>query len=200
LNADGAAISLITVTTNLAAAAGAISAMALGWVMIGKPKLPWGLNGALAGLVAITAPCAFVTPLEAVIIGAIGGIIMFIGVNTLESFEIDDVVGAISVHGLCGVWGTLAVGIFANVPGTVVGLLHGGGVAQLISQIIGIVAVAVFVIVSAVIMFTIIRLTIGLRAPIEAEDIGLDIYEHGMVAYPEFTNSPSEPVPADTKR
>jgi Amt family ammonium transporter len=81
LNADGAAISLITVTTNLAAAAGAISAMALGWVMIGKPQLPWGLNGALAGLVAITAPCAFVTPLEAVIIGAIGGIIMFIGVN-----------------------------------------------------------------------------------------------------------------------
>ena len=198
LDSDAMSISLITVTTNLAAASGALSAMILGWVMLGKPQLPWGLNGALAGLVSITAPCAVVTPLEAVIIGAIGGIIMYIGVNALESFEIDDVVGAVSVHGFCGVWGTLAVGIFADAPGTAVGLLHGGGVTQLITQVIGVVAVAVFVIVASVIMFSIIRMTVGLRAPEEAEDIGLDIYEHGMVAYPEFTNSPSEPVPADS--
>ncbi len=201
LDSDAMSIALITVTTNLAAAAGALSAMIVGWVMLGKPQLPWGLNGALAGLVSITAPTAVVTPLEAVIIGAIGGIIMYIGVNALESFEIDDVVGAVSVHGFCGVWGTLAVGIFANAPGAgVVGLLHGGGVAQLITQIIGVVAVAAFVIIASAIMFGFIRAIGILRAPEEAESIGLDIYEHGMVAYPEFTNSPSEPVPADGQR
>jgi Amt family ammonium transporter len=200
LNADGASIALITVTTNIAAASGALSAMFLGWAMLGKPQLPWGLNGALAGLVAITAPCAFVTPLEAVIIGAIGGIIMYIGVNALESFEIDDVVGAVSVHGFCGVWGTLAVGIFANVPDSgIVGLLHGGGVNQLVSQIIGIVAVAAFVMITAAIMFSIIKAIGWLRATEEAEIIGLDIYEHGMVAYPEFTNSPSTPTPHQRK-
>jgi Amt family ammonium transporter len=192
LNADGAAIALITVTTNLAAAAGAISALMMGWYFVGKPQLPWGLNGALAGLVGITAPCAFVTPFEAIVIGAIAGIIMYIGVNALESFKIDDVVGAISVHGFCGVWGTLAVGIFHGE----VGLLHGGGVAQLITQLIGIVAVAAFVLAASAVMFMIVRATVGLRAPAEAEDIGLDIFEHGMVAYPEFTNSPSEPVPS----
>ena len=196
LNADAGAISLITVTTNLAAAAGALSALLMGWYFVGKPQLPWGLNGALAGLVSITAPCAFVTPFEAIIIGAIGGIIMYIGVNALENFQIDDVVGAVSVHGFCGVWGTLAVGIFSNVPDSgIVGILHGGGANQLVSQIIGIVAVAIFVIIAAVIMFSIVRMTVGLRAPEEAEIIGLDIYEHGMLAYPEFTNSPSEPTP-----
>jgi Amt family ammonium transporter len=190
LNADGAAISLITVTTNLAAAAGGLTAMLIGWYFIGKPQLPWGLNGALAGLVSITAPCAFVTPLEAVIIGAIGGAIMYIGVNTLEKLQIDDVVGAVSVHGFCGVWGTLAVGIFH----AEMGLLHGGGASQLVTQAIGIVAVAAFVMVTSYVMFMIVKATVGLRAPAEAEDIGLDIYEHGLVAYPEFTNSPSEPV------
>lgn len=195
LDADAASISLITVTTNLAATAGAISALLVGWFFVGKPQLPWGLNGALAGLVGVTASCAFVTPLEAVIIGAIAGIIMYIGVNIMERFEVDDVVGAISVHGFCGVWGTLAVGIFAAETG----LLHGGGVSQLITQVIGIVAVAVFVLVTSGVMFVIIRATVGLRVPPEAEDIGLDIFEHGLVAYPEFTNSPSEPIPVPRK-
>lgn len=196
LNADGGAIALITVTTNLAAAAGAILAVAIGWFLVGKPQLPWGLNGALAGLVSITAACAFVTPSEAVIIGAIGGIIMYIGVNTLDRFQIDDVVGAVSVHGFCGIWGTLAVGIFANVPDAgIVGLLHGGGVSQLVTQIIGVVAVAAFVGIMSAVMFSLIRVTVGLRASEEGEIVGLDIYEHGMVAYPEFTNSPSEPTP-----
>lgn len=194
LNADGASIALITVTTNLAAAAGAITSMSLGWYLVGKPQLPWALNGALAGLVAITASTAFVTPSEAVIIGAIGGLIMYIGVGVLENFKIDDPIGAVSVHGFCGVWGTLAVGIFANVDGGPVGLLHGGGFAQLTSQLIGIVSVAIFVLTSAFILFSIIRATVGLRVPAEAELLGLDIYEHGMVNYPEFTNSPSEPI------
>jgi Amt family ammonium transporter len=190
LDADAGSIALITVTTNLAAAAGALAAMFLGWFVIGKPQLPWGLNGALAGLVAITAPCAIVTPLEAIIIGAIGGVIMFIGVNVLERFQVDDVVGAVSVHGFAGAWGTLAVGIF----GAEIGLLHGGGFAQIITQLIGIVAVAIFVTVTSGILFSILRGIGWLRAKREGEILGLDIYEHGMVAYPEFTNSPSEPV------
>ena len=197
LNADGAIIALITVTTNLAAAAGAITSMFLGWYFLGKPQLPWALNGALAGLVGITASTAFVTPSEAVIIGTIGGLIMYIGVDLLERVKIDDPIGAVAVHGFCGVWGTLAVGIFANVEGGPVGLLHGGGFAQLISQIIGIVAVGIFVMTCAVILFSILRATVGLRVPVEAELLGLDIYEHGMVAYPEFTNSPSEPIPSN---
>ena len=195
LDADAASISHITVTTNLAAA-GSLSAMFLGWYAVGKPQLPWGLNGALAGLVSITASTNAVTPLEAVIIGAIGGIIMYYGVNFLESRKVDDVVGAVSVHGFCGVWGTLAVGIFAAETG----LLHGGGLDQLISQIIGVVAVAAFVIITAGIMFRIIAATVGLRAPEDAEIFGLDIYEHGLVAYPEFTNSPSEPTPPRSRK
>jgi Amt family ammonium transporter len=191
LDADAASIALITVTTNIAAAAGAIAAMFTGWFFVGKPQLPWGLNGALAGLVAITAPCAIVTPAEAIVIGAIGGIIMYIGVNFLERMRVDDVVGAVSVHGFSGVWGTLAVGIF----GAEIGLLHGGGLDQLITQIIGIVAVGVFVIVTSGVVFYIINAIGWLRAEREGEILGLDIYEHGMVAYPEFTNSPSEPVP-----
>ena len=190
LDSDGAAIALIAVTTNIAAAAGAIAAMFMGWFFVGKPQLPWALNGALAGLVAITAPCAFVTPFEAIIIGAIGGIIMYLGVNFLESRGVDDVVGAVSVHGFAGVWGTLAVGLFHGE----VGLLHGGGVNQLVTQVIGIVAVAVFVLIAAAVMFYVLKSIGWLRASREGEILGLDIYEHGMVAYPEFTTSPSEPV------
>ena len=189
LNADGAAISLITVTTNISAASGALAAMLIGWMAVGKPQLHWGLNGALAGLVAITAPCAFVTPLEAIIIGLIGGIIMYLGVGLLDRLKIDDVVGAVPVHGFCGVWGTLAVGIFANVEGGPVGLLHGGGMAQLITQIIGVVGVLVFVVVAAFILFTILKALGLLRASVSAEEMGLDMAEHGMVAYPDFVKA-----------
>lgn len=190
LNADGAAISLVTVTTNTAAAAGALTAMFVGWFLNGKPQLPWALNGALAGLVGITAPCAFVTPAEALLIGMIAGIIMYVGVNLLERLKIDDVVGAVSVHGFAGVWGTLAVGLFHGEKG----LLHGGGIDQLVTQIIGIVAVAAFSIVASSIIFLALKAIGWLRASREGELLGLDIYEHGQVAYPEFTTSPSEPV------
>lgn len=191
LSANPEAIAHTTVTTNLAAAAGAISAMFIGWYVVGKPQLPWGLNGALAGLVSITAVCDRVTPFEAIIIGAIGAAIMFFGVNLLESYKIDDVVGAVSVHGFAGVWGTLAVGIF----GADVGLLHGGGLEQLGIQAVGVAAVAAFALIAAGVMFSLINSIGWLRAEREGEILGLDIYEHGMVAYPEFTNSPSEPVP-----
>lgn len=195
LDSDAVSIARITVTTNLAAAAGALVAMFVGWYHGGKPQLPWGLNGALAGLVSITAPCAVVTPLEAIIIGAIGGVIMYIGINTLERMEIDDVVGAVSVHGFCGVWGTLSVGLFMAEAG----LFHGGGLDQLVTQLVGVVAVAVFVLVASWIMFSIIRSTVGLRATPEAEQLGLDIFEHAAVAYPEFINAPSEPTPANNQ-
>ncbi len=182
LNADGAAIGLITVTTNLAAAAGAAMGLFINWIVVGKPQLPPMLNGALAGLVAITAPCAFVTPNEAVIIGAVGGLIMFFGTQLLERLKIDDAVGAVPVHGFAGVWGTLAVGLFHGQTG----LLHGGGAAQLISQVIGIVSAGAFVLISSGIMFAIIKATVGLRVPEEGEKMGLDAYEHGMVSYPEY--------------
>ncbi len=182
LNADGAAIGLITVTTNLAAAAGAAAGLFINWIAVGKPQLPPMLNGALAGLVAITAPCAFVTPTEAIIIGAIGGVIMYLGTLLLERLQIDDAVGAVPVHGFAGVWGTLAVGLFHGQTG----LLHGGGAAQLISQIIGIVAAGGFVLLSSAIMFALIKATVGLRVSEEGEKMGLDAYEHGMVSYPEY--------------
>lgn len=190
LNADGAAIALVTVTTNMGAAAGALAAMLIGWYLNGKPQLPWALNGALAGLVSVTAPCAFITPGEALLIGAIGGALMFVGVNLLERFKIDDVVGAFPVHGIGGMWGTLAVGLFHRD----LGLLHGGGANQLVTQIIGIVSVAAFSIVAAALIFFGLKAIGWLRATREGELLGLDIYEHAQVAYPEFTTSPSEPV------
>ncbi|MFP4321082.1 MAG: ammonium transporter [Anaerolineales bacterium] len=183
LSADAQSIAHVAVTTNLAAAAGAIVAMALGWVLGGKPQLPWALNGALAGLVSITASADGVTTAEAVIIGAIGGVVMYFGVGLLESVKIDDPIGAVPVHGMAGVWGTLAVGIFYPE-------------ADIVAQVIGIVAVFLFVTIASGALFFIINAVGLLRVAEEGEIIGLDIYEHGMVAYPEFTNSPSEPTPS----
>lgn len=192
-------IALIMVNTNLAACAGAFVALTLGWWQSGVPQLPWAFNGTLAGLVAITAPCAWVTPWESIIIGAIGGAVMYMGVYMLERFKIDDPVGAVPVHGFGGVWGTLAVGIFAySTSGGPVGLLHGGGLEQLGIQATGVVVVAAFVLTSSAVMFATIRATIGLRVPAQAEVMGLDIFEHGLVTYPEFTNAfsvPTEPKP-----
>lgn len=192
LNSDAASIAHITVTTNLAAAVGAMVAMGLGWLLDGKPQLPWALNGALAGLVAITAGCAAVTPAEALLIGALGSAVMYATVTLMERFRLDDPVGAVAVHGAAGVWGTLAVGLFHADTG----LLHGAGAAQLLSQFIGVGAVAAFVLGASVLMFSAIRVLGILRVSEEGEAIGLDIYEHGAVGYPEFANSPSEPTPS----
>ncbi|GAB4553742.1 MAG: ammonium transporter [Anaerolineae bacterium] len=190
LNSNPAAIGLITVTTNAAAAAGALVALFINWFITGKPQLAPSLNGALAGLVAITAPCAFVTPGEALIIGGFGAVMMLIGTTVLERLKIDDAVGAVPVHGFAGAFGTLAVGLFHAEKG----LLHGGGFAQLGVQAVGIVAVFGFVVVSSAVMFAFIKATVGLRASAEAEEIGLDIYEHGTINYPEFVmGSPSAP-------
>jgi Amt family ammonium transporter len=170
-------IAMIFVNTNLAAAAGAVLAMFTSWIKFGKPEISMSLNGALAGLVAITAPCASVSPLSAVIIGAIAGILVVFSVLFFDRIRVDDPVGAISVHGVNGAWGTLAAGIF-NMGGTsfkVIGV-----------QILGIVACFVWTFVAAFLIFKLIDKFIGLRVSPEEEAEGLDMSEHGGVAYPDF--------------
>ena len=170
-------IAMIFVNTNLAAAAGAILAMFTSWIRFGKPDAGMSLNGALAGLVAITAGCANVTPLSAVIIGAIAGIIVVFSVVFLDRIKIDDPVGAVSVHGVNGAWGTLAAGLF-NIGGTsgkIIGV-----------QVLGIVVCFVWTFVTAFILFKIIDKTIGLRVTPQEEAEGLDLGEHGGNAYPDF--------------
>jgi Amt family ammonium transporter len=183
LAADGAnadAIALVAANTNLAAAAGGLAAMLLGWYFIKKPDLGSTLNGVLAGLVAITAPCAFVSPVAAVIIGAVGGVIVVFGAMFLERVKIDDPVSAVPVHLMNGIWGTLAVGLFA----TDTGLLTTGQAGQLIAQAIGIAAVGAWCLVTGGTMFFVLKKTIGLRVSREEELAGLDYHEHGSTAYP----------------
>ena len=185
---DGSAIALIAANTNLAAAAGGISAMFSVWYRYGKPDLSMTMNGALAGLVAITAPCAFVTPAAAIGIGAIGGIIVVLGVALLDFVGVDDPVGAIPVHGMNGIWGTLAVGIWGQSALGLArdGLLHGGGFAQLGVQAVGSLCVCLFAIGSMGIVFAAIKRTMGLRVSRKEEIRGLDIGEHGMESYGGF--------------
>ena len=170
-------IAMIFVNTNLAAAAGAVLAMLTSWMKFGKPEVGMSLNGGLAGLVAITSPCATVSPLSAVIIGAIAGIIVVFSVIFFDRIKVDDPVGAISVHGVNGAWGTLAAGIF-NMGGTSAKII---GV-----QILGIVACFIWTFCTAFILFKIIDKTIGLRVSPEEEGEGLDMSEHGGIAYPDF--------------
>ncbi len=170
-------IAMIFVNTNLAAAAGAVLAMITSWVKFGKPEVGMSLNGGLAGLVAITAPCASVSPLSAVIIGAVAGIIVVFSVVFFDRIKVDDPVGAISVHGVNGAWGTLAAGIF-NMGGTSATII---GV-----QVLGIVSCFVWTFGTAFIMFKLIDKTMGLRVSPEEEAEGLDMSEHGGIAYPDF--------------
>ncbi|MDR8389660.1 ammonium transporter [Aliifodinibius sp. S!AR15-10] len=177
----------IAVTTNLAAAGGAVAAMGVAWLKLGKPDLGYTLNGALAGLVAITAGCAVVSPASALIIGAIGGVIMIYGSSLLEKMKIDDPVGAIPVHGLAGVWGTIAVALFAQAPfSTFSGLFFGGSATQLLVQVLGTIVVFAWTVVTAFLVFKTIEVFHGLRVSPEEELNGLDKYEHGMRAYPDF--------------
>lgn len=170
-------IAMIFVNTNLAAAAGAVLAMLTSWIKFGKPEVGMSLNGALAGLVAITSPCASVSPLSAVLIGAIAGAIVVFSVYFFDRIRVDDPVGAISVHGVCGAWGTLAAGIF-NMGGTSLKIIS--------VQVLGITACFLWVFPAALIMFKLIDKTIGLRVSPEEELEGLDLIEHGGSAYPDF--------------
>jgi Amt family ammonium transporter len=188
------AVPFIAVTTNLAAAAGGITATATSWLKDGKPDLSMVINGILAGLVGITAGCYVVDYWGAVIIGAIAGIIVVFSVAFFDSIRIDDPVGATSVHLVNGIWGTLAVGLFANpnnlaqggAEDAIAGLFYGGGVAQLINQVIGILAVGAFTAIFSVVVWLIIKAILGMRVGIEEEIQGLDIGEHGMEAYSGF--------------
>jgi len=171
----GKAFALIAVNTNLAAAAGAIAGMLTTWLTLGKPDIGMSLNGTLAGLVAITAPCATVAPWAAVVIGSIAGVLVVFAVGAFEKLKVDDPVGAISVHGVCGAWGTLSAALF-----------NAGGfsLAQLATQVIGIVTAFVWTFGTAYTLFSIIKATIGLRVAKEDEIEGLDLSEHGSEAYP----------------
>lgn len=185
---NGDLIARIAINTNLAAATGGILAMIAIWIISGKPDLSMALNGALAGLVAVTAPCAFIDPWAAISIGAIAGVLVVLVAILLDKLKIDDPVGAFPVHGVNGIWGTLSVGIFGQkalgLPSD--GLLYGGGFSQFGIQFLGIISIAAFVVLSMGSIFKIIDLTIGLRVTREEENLGLDIGEHGLESYTGF--------------
>jgi len=192
-------ISVVAVNTMLAGAAGTMSAMAYVWLRFGKPDPSMLANGMLAGLVAITAPCAFVTSVSAVIIGLIAGVLVVIAVLFIErNLKVDDPVGAVAVHGVNGAWGVLSLGLFADgtygdgwngVPGTVKGLFYGDA-SQFLAQCIGTLTNIVFVFVSFYIFFTIVEKTMGNRVSAEAELEGLDMPEMGAMGYPDFVLTP----------
>jgi Amt family ammonium transporter len=199
--ASPALISHIVVTTNMACAAGLISSTVTAWVVLGRPDFSMTVNGTLAGLVAITAPCAFVSAPASVVIGLVAGVLVVVAVLFFDKIKIDDPVGALSVHLANGIWGTLSIGLFANptdVPvgvgyvnpdgtlaGPAAGLFYGGGLTQLWNQLIGVVAVGVFTMVFSLIVWAAIKATVGLRVSAEAEMEGLDVHEMGSRAYPE---------------
>ena len=169
---DATAMSIVYVNTNLAAAAGVVAAMAATQVIYKKIDLTMTLNGAIAGLVSITAGPDLSNPFFALIVGGVGGVLVVIAVPLFDRLRIDDVVGAISAHLVAGIWGTLCVGIF------------GGG--SVVTQLIGIAAIGVFVFVVSLVLWIILKATMGIRTDEESEEIGLDRAELGMEAYPEF--------------
>lgn len=185
----------VAVTTTLAATAGGVTATLLSWVRGGKSDLSLALNGILGGLVAITAGCATLEPWAAIVVGVVAGFVIVYGVALLDTLKIDDPVGAVPVHLMNGVWGTLAVGLLSsealmdNAYGVTStwGILLGGGSDLLVTQLVGIAATGIWVVVTSGILFGVIKATIGLRVTEAEEDAGLDVYEHGMEAYPEFT-------------
>ncbi|MYB41466.1 MAG: ammonium transporter [Chloroflexi bacterium] len=185
----------VAVTTTLAAGAGAATAMVISRLRTGRSDLSLTLNGVLGGLVGITAGCATVEPWAAVVIGIVAGAVIVFGVELLDNLKIDDPVGAVPVHLFNGIWGTLAVGLFttqANLApnygdSSSYGLLVGGGIEQLLIQALGVIAVGVWTVLTSVILFTAIKYTVGLRVSEAEEESGLDVAEHAMEAYPEFT-------------
>jgi Amt family ammonium transporter len=190
MTADPIAISHVAVTTNTAAAAAIMSSTILSWFLLGKPDLGMTLNGCLAGLVAITASCAFVTIGASIIIGLAAGVLVVLAVIGFDKLKIDDPVGALSVHLVNGIFGTLAVGLFAvdKITGTTTGngLFYGGGITLLLAQLSGVAGVAGFAFFSSLITWAIIKAVMGLRVTLQEEIEGLDIGEHGNSAYPEF--------------
>jgi len=179
------AASTVILVTNLSACGGALGALITTWLKDGKPSLDMTVNGALAGLVSITAGCANMTEGGAVLTGLIGGILVVFSIEFIDrKLKIDDAVGAASVHGVAGAWGTLVIGLWGINGDTGIGLLNGGGSAQLISQLIGVLSYGAWAIVTAFVFFFILKKTMGLRVSEQEELQGLDISEHGALAYP----------------
>jgi Amt family ammonium transporter len=178
LSADPALTSLVLVTTSLSAAAGGVAAMILSFILYKNLDLTMFLNGILGGLVGITAGADLMSPNEAVIIGLLSGIIIVLGVALVDKLKLDDPVGAVAVHLICGIWGTLAVGIF--------GSMAGGG--QFMTQLYGVLIIGAFCIITSGIIIGALKATVGIRVSKEEEVEGLDLHEHGMDAYPDFTN------------
>lgn len=188
--ADPGAVAHIVMTTNTAGITAILTATATSWIVIGKPDLGMSINGLLAGLVAITPCCAFVSVPSSLIIGAIAGIVVVLSVMAFDRAKLDDPVGATSVHLVCGAMGTIFVGLFAEdgITGAATGngLFFGGGATLLIAQIIGVVAAGAFVFCASFIVWNIIKAVLGARVSLNEEIIGLDIGEHGNSAYPDF--------------
>ncbi len=183
--ADAIGASNVVLITNLAAAAGGLGALITTWVWYGKPNLPQTLNGALAGLVSITAGCGNMTAVGAAVAGLIGGVIVVFSIEFIEKkLKIDDAIGAASVHGVAGAWGTLVIGLWGVNGDTGIGLFNGGGFSQLGTQAIGVLAYAVWSIVLSYIILKVLKSTMGLRVTEEEETVGLDLSEHGEIAYP----------------
>jgi Amt family ammonium transporter len=176
LNADPYLVSLVFCTTALAAAAGGLGAIFASWIFLKKPDLSMGLNGILAGLVGITAGADSIMPFWAIITGAIAGILVVFSIIFFDKIKIDDPVGAISVHGVCGIFGTLAVAFFSEAAGFGI-------------QLIGTLAISAFAFFFSLIVFGILKSIIGVRVSPEEEAEGLDIGEHGQEAYPDFASS-----------
>jgi len=196
MTANPIAISHIAVTTNTAAAAAIMSATLTSWFIFGKPDLGMTLNGCLAGLVAITAPCAFVSIDSSLIIGLIAGVLVVLSVIRFDKLKIDDPVGALSVHLVNGVFGTLCVGLFAQdkITGmsTGNGLFYGGGWTLFLSQLTGVISVGIYTFGISLLIWGVLKVTMGIRVTLQEEIEGLDVGEHGNMAYPEFlTHKPA---------
>ncbi len=188
--ADPMAIGHVAVTTNMAAAAAIMSSTILSWIILGKPDIGMTINGCLAGLVAITAPCAYVSVGSSLMIGLIAGILVVLAVIGFDRARIDDPVGALSVHLVNGVFGTLCVGLFAQdkITGTATGngLFYGGGMKLFSAQLTAVVASGLYTFIVALVVWFVLKATMGIRVSLQEEIQGLDIGEHGNTAYPEF--------------
>src|SRR5207245_1335775 len=197
---DFEGIGRVAANTTLAACAAGLSAMAMAYMYVSKGKwdVSFTVNGFLAGLVAITCPCYWVSPFGAVILGAVAGVIVVLGVELLEWLRIDDPIGAVPVHGFCGIWGTLSLGLFAcgkygttgptgpDNAAPLTGLFYGGGVQVLAAQCIGSLAIMVATFVVAMAVMYVVNAIGVLRVSEEGERYGLDLNEHGISAYPEY--------------
>ena len=182
---DAVSASNIVLITNLSAAADGLGALITTWIWYGKPHLAQTLNGALAGLVSITAGCSYLTETGAALAGLIGGILVVFSIEFIEKkLRIDDAIGAASVHGVVGIWGTIVIGLWGVNGDKGIGLFNGGGLFQLGIQVIGAIAYALWATILAFIVLYTLKKTIGLRVSKEIEEKGLDLAEHGTIAYP----------------